>query len=122
MAYKCQICGKGVMFGHNVSHAKNRTRRVFRPNLRQAKLQLNGEVKRISLCMKCFKKAKKEGRFIKPTPKIAKVERVEIKKKVPEVVLSSIPEIARVKEEKEKEKISEIEEKKKIEEIVGRKG
>lgn len=33
MARRCELLGKGVMTGNNVSHAKNRTRRRFLPNL-----------------------------------------------------------------------------------------
>ena len=33
MARRCELTGKGVMTGNNVSHAKNRTRRRFLPNL-----------------------------------------------------------------------------------------
>lgn len=33
MAKYCQVTGKGVMTGNNVSHAKNRTRRRFLPNI-----------------------------------------------------------------------------------------
>lgn len=33
MARRCELTGKGVMSGNNVSHAKNRTKRTFRPNL-----------------------------------------------------------------------------------------
>ena len=33
MSRRCELTGKGVMTGNNVSHAKNRTRRTFRPNL-----------------------------------------------------------------------------------------
>ena len=33
MSRRCELTGKGVLTGNNVSHAKNRTRRVFRPNL-----------------------------------------------------------------------------------------
>lgn len=33
MAKKCQITGKGPMSGHNVSHANNKTKRRFLPNL-----------------------------------------------------------------------------------------
>jgi large subunit ribosomal protein L28 len=33
MARRCAITGKGVQSGNNVSHANNRTRRTFRPNL-----------------------------------------------------------------------------------------
>ncbi len=33
MARRCELTGKGVQSGNNVSHAKNRTRRRFLPNL-----------------------------------------------------------------------------------------
>ncbi len=33
MARRCELTGKGVMTGNNVSHALNRTRRRFMPNL-----------------------------------------------------------------------------------------
>ena len=33
MSRLCELSGKGVMTGNNVSHAKNRTRRRFLPNL-----------------------------------------------------------------------------------------
>lgn len=33
MARRCELTGKGVMSGNNVSHALNRTRRKFLPNL-----------------------------------------------------------------------------------------
>lgn len=38
MAKRCQITGKGVMTGNNVSHANNRTRRRFLPNLQAMRL------------------------------------------------------------------------------------
>jgi large subunit ribosomal protein L28 len=39
MARRCIITGKGVQTGNNVSHANNRTRRRFLPNLQPASLQ-----------------------------------------------------------------------------------
>ncbi|HXV23354.1 MAG TPA: 50S ribosomal protein L28 [Alphaproteobacteria bacterium] len=36
MARRCVITGKGVQSGHNVSHANNKTKRTFRPNLQRA--------------------------------------------------------------------------------------
>ncbi|MBP6013709.1 MAG: 50S ribosomal protein L28 [Alphaproteobacteria bacterium] len=33
MARRCELTGKGVLSGHNVSHANNKTKRKFRPNL-----------------------------------------------------------------------------------------
>ena len=38
MARRCELTGKGPMTGNNVSHAKNRTRRRFLPNLTETKL------------------------------------------------------------------------------------
>lgn len=39
MAKRCQISGKTVMSGNNVSHANNRTRRRFLPNLQSTRMQ-----------------------------------------------------------------------------------
>jgi large subunit ribosomal protein L28 len=38
MSRRCQITGKGVLTGNNVSHANNRTRRRFLPNLQESSL------------------------------------------------------------------------------------
>ncbi|WP_114287194.1 50S ribosomal protein L28 [Candidatus Halocynthiibacter alkanivorans] len=38
MARRCELTGKGPMSGNNVSHAKNRTRRRFLPNLNDVSL------------------------------------------------------------------------------------
>lgn len=38
MARRCELTGKGPMTGNNVSHAKNRTRRRFLPNLNDTTL------------------------------------------------------------------------------------
>jgi large subunit ribosomal protein L28 len=35
MARRCSISGKGVLVGHNVSHANNKTKRRFLPNLQE---------------------------------------------------------------------------------------
>lgn len=59
MAMKCMNCGKGVMYGHNVSHAKNRTRKIFRPNLHSAKVLVGGMKKTVRLCTKCLRMVKK---------------------------------------------------------------
>lgn len=39
MSRVCELTGKGPMSGNNVSHAKNRTRRRFLPNLNHTSLQ-----------------------------------------------------------------------------------
>jgi large subunit ribosomal protein L28 len=38
MSRRCELTGKGPMSGNNVSHAKNRTRRRFLPNLNDVTL------------------------------------------------------------------------------------
>ena len=38
MSRRCQFTGKGVQSGNNVSHANNKTRRRFLPNMQQASL------------------------------------------------------------------------------------
>ena len=49
MAKRCQITGKTVMSGNNVSHANNRTRRRFLPNLQSRRLHSEVLNRRISL-------------------------------------------------------------------------
>jgi len=38
MSRRCQMTGKGVLTGNNVSHANNKTRRRYLPNLQEASL------------------------------------------------------------------------------------
>ncbi|XDZ65440.1 50S ribosomal protein L28 [Alphaproteobacteria bacterium LSUCC0684] len=49
MARRCELTGKGVMTGNNVSHANNRTRRRFLPNLQQASMLSETLGKTVSL-------------------------------------------------------------------------
>ncbi len=53
--FKCHNCGKGIMIGHDVSHAKNRVRRIFKPNLHPAKMVVEGRSMRVRLCTKCLR-------------------------------------------------------------------
>ncbi len=55
---KCDICGKGVVFGLNVSHSNRKTNRMFKPNIRTVKVTLNGTNKTMHLCSRCLRSAK----------------------------------------------------------------
>ena len=55
MARKCDICGKSVMSGNNVSHSHKKTRRVFKPNLQSVTLRKEGIAQRLKVCTKCIK-------------------------------------------------------------------
>jgi len=52
---KCEFCGKGVSFGHNVSHSVRRTNRAWKPNIRKIKAVVNGSSKTVSVCARCLK-------------------------------------------------------------------
>lgn len=50
------------MVGHEVSHAKNRTRKVFKPNLHSAKIVVSGRPMRVRLCTKCLRIVRGKGK------------------------------------------------------------
>ncbi len=60
MSRKCDICGKGAMVGNRVSHAKNRTKHRFMPNLQKVRTMVNGQVKRQKVCTRCIRSGKIE--------------------------------------------------------------
>src|SRR5215217_2851529 len=49
MAKVCQVTGKGPMVGHHVSHANNKTKRRFMPNLQSRRFWVEGENRWVSL-------------------------------------------------------------------------
>ena len=51
---RCYICDKGVTFGNNVSHANNRTRRAWKPNLQVARVLIGGKPQRVKVCTRCM--------------------------------------------------------------------
>ncbi len=55
---RCYSCDKGVAFGNNVSHANNRTRRVWKPNLQVARIVVGDKVKKIKICTRCLNAGK----------------------------------------------------------------
>ena len=52
---KCEICGKGPQFGHNVSHSKRATNRQFRPNVQQRRMKVDGRMRRLYICSRCLR-------------------------------------------------------------------
>lgn len=55
MASVCEICGKGPMSGCNVSHANNKTKKVFKPNLQKVRAIDNGSVRNVKACTRCIR-------------------------------------------------------------------
>ncbi len=63
MARKCEISGNGAMSGNNVSHANNRTRRRFLPNLQIVSLLSDtlGKVFKLKVCSKTLRSIEHNG-------------------------------------------------------------
>jgi len=63
MAKVCEICGKGPVTGNNVSHANNKTRRRWLPNLKRVRMVTDtGGVRRTRVCTRCIR----SGAVVKP--------------------------------------------------------
>jgi large subunit ribosomal protein L28 len=58
MSKRCDVCDKGPQFGNRVSHANNRTRRRFEPNLQAVRATVAGRVQRVRVCTRCLKAGK----------------------------------------------------------------
>ena len=73
MAKVCEICGKKPMYGNNVSHAHNITKRRWNPNLQKVRALVDGVPKRITVCTSCLKAGKvfKNVKNRKPRPQAA---------------------------------------------------
>ncbi len=59
---RCDVCGKSPLYGNSVSHANNRTKRRWLPNLQEVRARMdNGGMKRLKVCTQCIK----SGRIVK---------------------------------------------------------
>ena len=55
MSRICYVCGKSPKFGNNVSHANNKTRRRWLPNLQRVRIVTAEEdVRRVKVCTRCL--------------------------------------------------------------------
>jgi len=63
MARRCALSGKGVLTGNNVSHANNRTRRRFLPNLQETALLSDalGQMVRLKLSTRTIRTIERNG-------------------------------------------------------------
>src|SRR4030095_9210145 len=51
---RCYSCDRGVAFGNNVSHANNKTRRIWKPNLQVVRVVIDGRTQRVKVCARCL--------------------------------------------------------------------
>jgi large subunit ribosomal protein L28 len=62
MSKVCEICGKRPRVGFNVSHAHNKTKTRWYPNLQKVRAVTNGRIKKMRVCTNCIK----SGKVVKP--------------------------------------------------------
>jgi len=55
---KCEICGKGQLFGHQISHSHKSTNRAWKPNIKRVRLTVNGVTRRMAVCTSCIRSNK----------------------------------------------------------------
>ncbi len=58
---KCEITGKSKQFGHNVSHSKRRTKKVWEPNLQKKRFFVDGKMVRMKISTSALRTLKKKG-------------------------------------------------------------
>ena len=63
MSRRCEICNKGLQYGHNVSHSNRKSNKIWRPNIQRVRALRNGRVMRINVCTRCIR----TGLVVKPT-------------------------------------------------------
>lgn len=55
---KCCICGKGISFGHNVSHSNRKTGRTWKANIRKVNAVVDGSKQKVAVCSRCLRSGK----------------------------------------------------------------
>ena len=63
MARRCELTGKGLLVGNNVSHANNKTKRVYRPNLQVISLASDAlrQSYKLKICMNALRTVDRTG-------------------------------------------------------------
>ncbi len=75
MARVCAVCTKGPTTGNHVSHANNRRKRRWYPNLQTVRVLVDGAPRRIQVCTSCIRSQRvvKAPRLTQPTTEAAVV-------------------------------------------------
>jgi large subunit ribosomal protein L28 len=73
MAKRCEICGKGTVFGRSISHAHNVTSRTWQPNLQRVRGVVDGRIRRVWVCTRCLR----SGKLKKPPARTWRPEEAE---------------------------------------------
>jgi large subunit ribosomal protein L28 len=63
MSRRCELTGKALLVGHNVSHANNKTKKIYRPNLQVVSLasEILGNSYKLRICMSTLRTLDRAG-------------------------------------------------------------
>lgn len=51
----CEVCEKGTMTGHNVSHSNRKSSRTWAPNVQKVRVLVDGQPRRLNVCTRCLR-------------------------------------------------------------------
>ncbi len=51
----CEVCGKGLLTGHNVSHSNRKTNRTWAPNVQKVRIVVEGRTIHANVCTRCLR-------------------------------------------------------------------
>ena len=62
MGKVCSVCGKGRQVGYKISHAHNKSKKVWKPNIQKVRTIQNGTIRKVYVCTRCIR----SGNIVKP--------------------------------------------------------
>jgi len=100
MARRCELTGKGVLTGNNVSHANNKSRRRFLPNLNEVSFlsDVLGQSVRLRVSANALKSVDHRGGLdaflVKQSPDVLSAKALKLKRKVVKALAAKAAEAA----------------------------
>ena len=55
MGKLCEVCDKGTLSGHKVSHSNRKSNRIWAPNVQKVRVMKNGAARRMNVCTRCLR-------------------------------------------------------------------
>lgn len=66
----CEVCEKGLMSGHKVSHSNRKSNRVWAPNVQKVRVLKEGRPLTLNVCTRCLR----SGNIVRALPKVSQAE------------------------------------------------
>ena len=67
MGKLCEVCEKGTMSGHKVSHSNRKSNRVWAPNVQKVRVMQDGSARRLNVCTRCLR----SGNVLRALPSLS---------------------------------------------------